>query len=54
MALIEFLMAIVLGFLLGCGFMQLSKAASPFTFEEMMRDEEQEEFIKKLNDEREE
>ena len=47
---IEVVIVLFLGIIIGCGICGLAKAASPLPFEEMVRDEEQEEFLRKLKE----
>lgn len=51
---IEVIIVLFLGIAIGCGICGLAKSASPLPFEDMMRDEEQEDFIKNLKDNEEE
>lgn len=51
---IEVVIVLFLGIAIGCGICGLAKSASPLPFEDMMRDEEQEEFLRKLKDNEEE
>ena len=51
---IEVVIVLFLGITIGCGICGLAKSASPLPFEDMMRDEEQEEFLRKLKNKKEE